>query len=121
MGGKVDNLGELLNIVLVQIKDTLMTSVQNCPCFVFRIHPRQTQETTNVLLRTSGAMTTQPLLWVDMRAYLKILTLLIIYFLFCILIFVTIQSFKNRRSINSCIYLSKAIFLHRKITIQNST
>ena len=97
MGGKVDNLGELLNIVLVQIKDTLMTSVQNCPCFVFRIHPRQTQETTNVLLRTSGAMTTQPLLWVDMRAYLKILTLLIMNLLFCILInFVTIQSFKKQ-------------------------
>ena len=35
MGCKVDNLGELLNIVLVQIKDTLMTSVQNCPVSMF--------------------------------------------------------------------------------------
>ena len=87
MGCKVDNLGELLNIVLVQIKDTLMTSVQNCPCFVFRIHPRQTQETTNVLLRTSGAMTTQPLLWVDMRAFLIFLTLLIMYLLYIVLYF----------------------------------
>lgn len=37
MGGKVDNLGEfIVNIILVQIKDTLMTSVSELSMFCFQ-------------------------------------------------------------------------------------